>query len=328
MKSWVKISILIFCLAEISAGAVIGRQIYQRRQRVLGAQFVVKLEKDRYIYHPSGPFSLFYEPAPNGTWVDREFWLPGEVRYTINADGLNERFNYSVQKPAGTFRVMTLGDSFTFGVFVNTKENYSEVLEDTLNKERVCGGTAMEVMNLGVNGYDIGYAAQRFISRGAKYNPDLVIWFINPHNMVELRDLITAREKEIQASMSAQDQKYYESQGDYYHATSQALRDLSATMSQDVILASQSSYFKRFADSYHRRLLIVDNNVSGNPAFEAVIDAFTAGRPDTWVERDMPVFSKIGGSLPDGHPNVYGHSVIASHIASYLKTQQILPCQK
>jgi lysophospholipase L1-like esterase len=102
---------------------------------------------------------------------------PSQAKYTINKDTLNERYDYSVKKQPGVFRIMTIGDSFTYGLYTNTDRNWTELLEDKLNADLRCQKSRkVEVINLAVNGYDITYTVERFLKRGIKYNPDLVIW--------------------------------------------------------------------------------------------------------------------------------------------------------
>ena len=59
-------------------------------------------------------------------------WGPNKGTYTINNDSLNERFNYSENKDKNTFRIITLGASYTYGLYVDTKNNWTEILEDIL----------------------------------------------------------------------------------------------------------------------------------------------------------------------------------------------------
>jgi len=103
-------------------------------------------------------------------------WLGYTPAYTINSDTLNDGSEYQIQKPKDTYRIMTLGDSFTFGFYVNTYDSYPETLERLLN-EQPCNNK-FEVLNLGLPGYDIRQSLERFKRRGSKYNPDLVIWFL------------------------------------------------------------------------------------------------------------------------------------------------------
>ena len=58
-----------------------------------------------------------------------------------------------IKKNKDTFRIITLGDSFTFGMYINTKDNWTELLEDKLNSDMGCKNISMfEVINLGVGG--------------------------------------------------------------------------------------------------------------------------------------------------------------------------------
>src|SRR3990170_4440073 len=47
----------------------------------------------------------------------------------------------------------------------------------------------IEVINFGVPMYDIEYTIERFLNRGMKYNPNLVIWFVNGWNFNEINEL-------------------------------------------------------------------------------------------------------------------------------------------
>lgn len=73
------------------------------------------------ILFPKKQLKYFYEPTPNSTrYLDREWittlgYTPNTiVRYKINNDGLNQIPNYPATKSTGIYRIITLGDSFTF----------------------------------------------------------------------------------------------------------------------------------------------------------------------------------------------------------------------
>ncbi|NMB57433.1 hypothetical protein GYA19_05880 [Candidatus Beckwithbacteria bacterium] len=128
---------------------------------------------------------MFFQPEPNSEI------LTNKIKYTLNNDGLNEKYDYSLDKPKDVFRIIALGDSQTFGLLVETKDNWTEVLEENLNKNNKCRNTKkFEVINLGVNGYDIQYAAHLFKLKGEKYQPDLVLWLIRKDNLYQLNELI------------------------------------------------------------------------------------------------------------------------------------------
>ena len=131
---------------------------------------VVKLNSISLFNSGDSKLEYFFEPNPNNS-----------EDYSTNQDLLNERFNYATEKGQSTFRIIAIGDSHTYGLYVETRKNYPELLENMLNDQVICGlYSKFEVINLGVPGYDLSYSYERFRRRGVKYKPDLVIWFVNP----------------------------------------------------------------------------------------------------------------------------------------------------
>ena len=125
-------------------------------------------------------FRYFWQPEANSLEHPNPQLPFSKVKNRLNADGLNDRFNYSVKKPKDTFRIMVLGGSEAYGQYVETKNNWTELLEDDLNKNLNCPRyKKVEVINLGMHGYDIAYSIERFNLKGKKYNPDLII-FLTP----------------------------------------------------------------------------------------------------------------------------------------------------
>jgi len=120
---------------------------------------------------------LKYFSEPEANTIKKEEDKVYKAKYTINKDTLNERLNYPIKKEKGVYRIMALGDSLTYGKYINTDKNWTELFEDRLNKDNKCSNIKkFEVINLGVDGYDIEYTVERYKTRGEKYNPDLIIW--------------------------------------------------------------------------------------------------------------------------------------------------------
>ena len=265
----------------------------------------------------------FYEPKPENDIKSLPDWLGYEVRNTINKDGLNERINYSLEKDANTFRIITLGDSYTFGHNVDTEKNYSEALEVILNNRLVCDQyTHFDVINLGVNGYDIEYPVERFISRGLKYNPDLVVWLINEWNFDRINEYMIPVEEN------------YKSQGvpDFnpsiggYEAAIKAFADIRSTYGEKFILNYQKKPLQRLSSAFKGKLLLISINKFA-PNIQAEIEDFLKLHPDSF---SYVLLSK--GSLSndqrllDGHPNEKGHKIIAEALYNYLKNVAFPDC--
>lgn len=110
-------------------------------------------------------------------WQDAEF-IPGSAnpRYTgvsveINSRALRDR-EFGVPKPAGTYRVLTIGDSVTFGYGVELNEIYFKVFEEKLNAAR--DDVRFEVINGGLVSAALEYH-YHFLRLADDLEPDLVL---------------------------------------------------------------------------------------------------------------------------------------------------------
>jgi hypothetical protein len=84
-----------------------------------------------------------------------------------NARGLRGRREFADPKPPGVFRIVALGDSFTFGEGVGDEETWSHRLQELLPQT--------EVLNLGVHGYGHDQMLLHLQQEGLRYQPDLVL---------------------------------------------------------------------------------------------------------------------------------------------------------
>jgi len=99
-----------------------------------------------------------------------------------------------------------LGDSFTFGSSVKREKNYPATLTRLLNNGKICpANVSFEVINLGVYGYDLNYALERFKMRGLKYRPDLVIWLINDWNFTSYKEYFLPRSEQLRSEKGSKD---------------------------------------------------------------------------------------------------------------------------
>jgi len=119
------------------------------------------------IYQPDPV--LYWRLKPNQdcyTKVDRK-----PVR--INSEGTRGA-EFSPAKPPNTIRIVSLGDSKTYGWGLAEAETYSKRLEKLL-QERVGGQRQVEVINAGVNAYSYPQMLAYFRHTALKYSPDMVI---------------------------------------------------------------------------------------------------------------------------------------------------------
>lgn len=94
------------------------------------------------------------------------------VKY--NRFNFRER-DFEVPKPDGVYRIMVLGDSFTFGVGLSVDERYTQLLEENLNKKFSKDDLRFEVLNFGVEGVPTLYEKEILTHAIDQVEPDLVI---------------------------------------------------------------------------------------------------------------------------------------------------------
>jgi len=108
-----------------------------------------------------------YVNTPNFSVTNQNWFRPYEI--TINSHGLRGS-EFAIEQKNG-LRILILGDSMTFGVYVNDNETFCHLLE----KEALGKGVTFEVLNGGVDGYWPRNELLWFGSRGISFGPDIVI---------------------------------------------------------------------------------------------------------------------------------------------------------
>ena len=88
----------------------------------------------------------------------------------INSHGFRDR-ERALEKAAGTRRIVTIGDSITFAGAMDARSRFTERLEAQLRT----AGQGVEVLNLGVGGYDTLQEAAVLEHKGLAFDPDLVL---------------------------------------------------------------------------------------------------------------------------------------------------------
>ena len=99
-------------------------------------------------------------------------WFAG-VPARTNSLGFRDTREYPLAKAPGTFRILVLGDSVTFGHGALYEASYPYLLEQRLREWQP--GVTWEVWNLGVPGYNTAQELAYLREVGGRYAPDLVI---------------------------------------------------------------------------------------------------------------------------------------------------------
>src|SRR5262245_3893303 len=165
---------------------------------VLAATFLVMEMSARVVYaFRVGPSLLVYglrparrEVKPSAWWPDNESgrytkYRPHEIRFdkdpetgatftvTLNSRGFRGK-EFSDKKKPGVIRVVTLGESSTFGLLARDDETYPYVLEQLLNGQ--CG-REFEVINLGIPHLRSNHVLALFLAEALPLDADVITYY-------------------------------------------------------------------------------------------------------------------------------------------------------
>lgn len=305
MKKWFIIPLVIVQVAIVAVliGGIIKKNISSKSSIGL-------TDKRNIVMVPTQQYLFFFEPKPSVNYKDIGVF---NAEYTINKDTFNDRYNYSVEKEKGTFRIITIGDSYTFGFHVSTKENWTELLEDKLNKLNSSKIKKFEVINLGVIAYDSAYSIERFEKRGKKYSPDLVIWL----QVDFLRDT-----EQIFKEISKMPKFSSLSFTDRLIGWKKARISLSKK-NQKEAKKQQEEVISQLRNITTSKIIIIPEPKM-KEELKRSIEKVADGKNYIYADilRD---FHKLHGVFSnDEHPNQTGHQLIAADIYNYLK-KNIIP---
>ncbi len=135
--------------------------------------------RPRFQFAPGKTFYLCYADADRlaRDWLDEQ----GRVLVRINGHGLRERPEIGPEKPAGEYRIVCIGDSFTFGWGVPEELGWVRLLEDELRRD----GGNVRTVNCGAAGalcvdeYEAGLR-----HRFGAYGPDAVVVTIYLNDLI------------------------------------------------------------------------------------------------------------------------------------------------
>ncbi len=125
----------------------------------------------RYLYrwHPSAGYALNFGVNHDGKVPFDSEQVHGFPTHT-NAYGFRSK---AMRRKKQGFRILMLGDSFTFGTGVADQETFSWLLNDLLSASP--GYEDAEVLNAGTNGSSNVSQVNYFWSEGIQFRPDLVV---------------------------------------------------------------------------------------------------------------------------------------------------------
>ena len=244
------------------------------------------------------------------------------IRYSLNDMGCRDR-DLPLERAAGTFRVLALGDSYTMGVGVRARDVFTTRLEHLLNGARDPDSPRYEVINCGVSGYSTENARVLYERHTARYHPNLVLL-----TMVWNDDRSFSDEVRM---------GFHEQTRDRLFRTMRLV---------DTTLARWRLYHRDYANAM-RALQGLQTAVEAHGARLAVIIARNDTRPewdglyeavygsiDTLAVPVLDLWSRLRKEprremivLPglDDHPNERAHAIMAEEVRKFLDRKGLLP---
>lgn len=296
--------------------------------RLSQSSIIVRTSRKYRINNPNSKLKSYYEPKSNTVETVQSKYYKGI--YTINNDSLNERFNYPIEKLKDSYRIIILGDSFTYGLYVNTADNWPEKFEDMLNTKMHCKNIKkFEVINLAVEGYDIQYAVERFRLRGQKYKPDLVLWLLKGDDFLQLNEVLIPKSFIIQKELlkTGEYQKLIK-KGIPYPNWNKAYTETVNDVGYSNTIALQEKYLQDFSQMYKNPLAILTFS-SIQSKFEKIMKRYIEKRKNSFYFNSLSYIVKDKDAVfPfDLHPTAKGHLIIAKDVYNYFQKNKMIPCR-
>jgi hypothetical protein len=252
------------------------------------------------------------------------------------------------RKPRNGYRLMVIGDSFTFGYGVDEDSTYGAALERAVARQLPC--RSVELINGGVNGYNTRQEADLLRLIGVPLQPDLVVVGLTPNDIMaapeartmlrhpRLKRLISRSAlyqffaPRLKAVLMPGERKSYTAALDHlmgapdrdaeqrWRGVSGALRDIQSQGAEHGF-RTVVAVFPLDVQVYQGRASWLEQRVRALGARDGmdVVDLYPAYRAA--YERGANLFL----DEPTHHPDPLGHAVAAAELAGYLARSGILP---
>jgi len=249
----------------------------------------------------------------------------------INSYGFRD-YEYSIENPESTFRIVVLGDSITFGQGVELNESYPKVLEKLLNE---CGNGGYEVLNFGMPGANIAEKVEILKTKAIKFDPDLIVvqWLgddavdWNEYSEIEK----TALQEFVKKSGKSEKdltglEKYYIDKKSY----EEYLKELLYERQDEALERIEKSFEKLYPivqNDSDVLIFIWEADKNQLPLLKEISKTYN------WTAVDL---SEILSEYPknkmvinpeDEHPTAFAHKIIAEELYKNLLSSNLVPCR-
>ncbi len=312
---------------QLVVAVFLGVKIY-KKTKILGTSAIVTpVDKKGISSNPDSKLENFYEPKPNSVEPDHAPWLEEKIEYYINSDALREVREYENEKPDSTFRIVAIGDSFTFGASVQLEDNYPKQLETLLNN-KYGENQNFEVINLGVRGYDIQFASERYLLRGEKYNPDLILWLLRGDDFSQIENIMRPLTDQFLDELHAKNESGYLVSDDgivSYPWYEKALKIMHESYDEQETLDYQTAVMNKFG-RYDNKKIVILTYPSTQEKYDQRMRELAKSKDNVYFYDGLANPNKTANVQPDGHPTARGYTLMTNSMLNYLEKNSLIPC--
>jgi len=164
-----RLTLVLLCVA---AGVVVLLLLSEFAVRMW--QLAPPLTKQYLLMKRRAPDPILpYKLRPSIAFTGRSDTDEFDFRHVHNSSGFRDE-ERAYRKPAGVFRILGLGDDFTYGIGARYEESYLRRLEQALNA-RSGARPRVEVIKAGIPGYFTQPERMLLQVYGVRYQPDIVV---------------------------------------------------------------------------------------------------------------------------------------------------------
>jgi len=319
--------------------------VQSRRQKA--PETVERTQAARFVYHTSQWSFPFSTRTVDMHGVVEAFSWDRPTDANANSHGFRTA-EYTIARPADTFRVAVVGDSITWGQGVKLPETFGVLLEQQLGEALAPHDVAAEVLALGVCGSRLADDFMRIRAHVESLQPDLVVIQFFPNDLEylvsyrrpELLGALVEHSNLLQAIRAVVEKERFWELVELYSDPS----SIEWRLFLDVLDAldgwrqrTGTPVVFLCSPPFDRR--IDGENFDGYTELEQYTELLD--RPLAEMERlGFPVFDLLDTfrtragrrflcvSEQDGHPNALAHVLIAEALRQHLEDEGLIPRAK
>lgn len=276
-----------------------------------------------------------------GHWPVTYKWMIQAQTNELNSLGFRDS-EHQLKNPDNTYRILVLGDSYVYGQMVPSEKFFTRQLENLLNKHF---DQNIEVISMGLMGWNTVEQLEALQTHGLKFKPDLVIigFVLNDLQIKNNPNKLEAQDPEKPILPFKKLDSHLDKKSYFYSFTkyqyNRVLEKYDFKVSYD--LWQRRLYQNNRAINQFTQAIIDINSLSQSIGAQVLFADLNLLLPESdWRQEKTLVLNLVDNlglsildlgsflsdyshqeitiSKSDGHPNILGHQIYAQALADYI----------